>query len=107
MFKLANTAWNKSNSPAKKQTAKRNRKGTYHVLGICRAQTRIAIYHKNVKKMLNHFTDQLSDYNITNMSNTSKGAYAYTLLDLDEKIPDEVLERLSKVEGTIRIRVVK
>ena len=76
-------------------------------LGICRAQTRIAIYHKNVKKMLNHFTDQLSDYNITNMSNTSKGAYAYTLLDLDEKIPDEVLERLSQVEGTIRIRVVK
>lgn len=36
MFKLATIAWNKNNSPAKKQTAKRNRKDTYHVLGICR-----------------------------------------------------------------------
>lgn len=36
MFKLATTAWNKSNSQVKQQSAKRNRKRGYHVLGICR-----------------------------------------------------------------------
>lgn len=75
-------------------------------LGICQAETRLAIYHKNIKKMISQFTDILSDTNIENMSNTSKGNYAYTLFDLDAKVDDGIVEKLKAVDGVIRVRVV-
>ncbi len=76
-------------------------------LGVCEAESRLAVYHRNVKKMISRFTDVLSDMNIVNMSNTSKGDYAYTLFDLDTKVTQEIVERIRAVEGTVRVRVVK
>ena len=76
-------------------------------LGTCETESRIAIYHRNVKKMISRFTDVLSDLNISNMSNTSKGDYAYTLLDLDAAVPQELVEKLRSIDGVIRVRVVK
>ncbi|MDO4299358.1 MAG: phosphoglycerate dehydrogenase [Lachnospiraceae bacterium] len=76
-------------------------------LGICQAEARLAIYHKNVKKMISRFADILADTNIKNMSNTSKGDYAYTLLDLDSVVSEEILERLKAVDGVIKVRIVK
>ena len=57
--------------------------------------------------MISRFTDVLSDTNIHNMSNTSKGDYAYTLLDLDSAVSDQVVEELRAVDGVIRVRVIK
>ncbi len=76
-------------------------------LGICNAESRIAIYHRNVKKMIGRFADILSDTNIKNMSNTSKGDYAYTLVDLDTPVSGDVVEQLRAVEGVVKVRVVK
>lgn len=76
-------------------------------LGLCSAASRIAIYHKNVKKMIGRFADILSDTNIQNMSNTSKGDYAYTLLDLDTAVTEEVINRLRMLDDVMKVRVVK
>jgi D-3-phosphoglycerate dehydrogenase len=76
-------------------------------LGVCQSAARLAIFHKNIKKMISQFTDILSDTNIQNMSNTSKGDYAYTLLDLDAPVTEEAVQKLREIEGVIRIRVVK
>lgn len=76
-------------------------------LGICDSACRVAIYHKNIKKMISQFTLLLSDTNIANMSNSSRGAYAYTMLDLEDKISPDTLRRLEAVEGVIRVRIVK
>jgi D-3-phosphoglycerate dehydrogenase len=76
-------------------------------LGVCQSAARLAIFHKNIKKMISQFTDILSDTNIQNMSNTSKGDYAYTLLDLDAPVTREAVQKLREIEGVIRIRVVK
>lgn len=76
-------------------------------LGLCSAASRVAIYHKNVKKMIGRFADILSDTNIQNMSNTSKGDYAYTLLDLDTAVTEEVINRLRMLDDVIKVRVVK
>lgn len=73
-------------------------------LGKCTAPGRIAIYHKNVKKMIGRFAEILSDTNIRNMSNTSKGAYAYTLIDLDEKADPDILSKLESIEEVIKVR---
>ncbi len=76
-------------------------------MGTCGAESRIAICHKNVKKMISRFTDILSDTNIQNMSNTSRGDYAYTMFDLDSSISEELVRKLEAVEGVIKVRVVK
>ena len=75
-------------------------------MGKCTSAARIAILHRNVKKMISRFTDILSDTNIANMTNASRGEYAYTLIDLETPVSGEVLESLRKADGVIRVRLV-
>ncbi len=76
-------------------------------LGVCQAGSRIAICHRNIKKMINRFSTLLADRNIDNMSNTSRGAYAYTLFDLDMPVSGETLQNLRSIDGVLRVRVIK
>ena len=76
-------------------------------MGICRTLHRIAIYHKNVKNMIRQFADILSYTNVANMSNTSRGEYAYTMIDFDEELEPETVEILKNVKDVIRVRVVR
>lgn len=47
--------------------------------------------------------------NIDNMVNKSKGAWAYTLIDLDTfgGKADKLVEELGKIEGICRVRIVQ
>lgn len=76
-------------------------------LGVCNAESRVAIYHKNMKKMIGRFADILADTNIKNMSNTSKGDYAYTLVDLDTRVEPDVIQQLRETEGVVKVRVIQ
>ena len=76
-------------------------------LGICESASRLAICHKNVKGMISRFTDVLADTNIHNMSNASKGDFAYTLLDLDSAVSPEEFAQVEAIEGVLKVRVVK
>ncbi len=76
-------------------------------LGKCQTTARLAVYHLNIRKMISRFTALLEDTNIVNMSNTSKGEYAYTLFDLDDTVPPEVVKKLRAVPGVIKVRVIK
>ncbi len=76
-------------------------------MGICGNVTRLALYHRNIPKMISQFTDILADWNIRNMSNTSREGYAYTLIDVDTPVSEKVVDRLRFVEGVIKVRVVK
>ncbi len=76
-------------------------------MGECRAQHRIAIYHRNVKNMIRQFADILSYTNVDNMSNTSRGEYAYTMIDIDDALEPETVDRLRAVGGVVRVRVVR
>ena len=77
-------------------------------MGVCDSP-RIAIYHKNVANMISQFTTVLGEagYNISDMTNKSKGDYAYTLLDLENDITDTLIKKLVKIDGVIRVRVVR
>ncbi|MBQ9590971.1 MAG: 3-phosphoglycerate dehydrogenase [Butyrivibrio sp.] len=77
-------------------------------MGICDSP-RIAIFHKNVANMISQFTTVLggSGYNISDMTNKSKGDYAYTLIDLEDSITDELEEKMQSIEGVVRVRVVR
>lgn len=78
-------------------------------LGPVGGAHRVAIYHKNVKNMLGQFTAIMAaaDINIANMTNKSKGDFAYSLFDIESEITDDLLKKLEDVEGVVKIRVIK
>lgn len=76
-------------------------------MGICTAASRVGIFHENVKSMISQFTTALSHTNILNMSNVSRGTLAYTLLDLEESLPEETIRAMEAIPGVFRVYVVK
>mgnify|MGYP000010861927 CR=1 FL=1 len=77
--------------------------------GRCVDAGRITINHKNVPNMISQFTKTLGDagVNIANMTNKSKGDYAYTMLDVASPIDGQVAEALKAIEHVYRVRIVK
>jgi D-3-phosphoglycerate dehydrogenase len=77
-------------------------------MGVC-SKPRVAIFHANVANMIGQFTSVLggAGMNISDMTNKSKGDYAYTLIDLEDTVTDEIVDKLSEVDGVIRVRVVR
>lgn len=78
-------------------------------MGACQTAGRIGILHKNVSGMISKYSTVFSDagINISDMTNKGKGEYAYSLLDVDTKVTDDVISRLNSMEGVLRVRVVK
>ena len=78
-------------------------------MGICSQAGRVAIFHKNVTNMISQFTTVLGNkgINITDMTNKSKGEYAYTMFDLESAVSADTVEQLAAIEGVFRVRVVK
>lgn len=77
-------------------------------MGIPSYPARVAICHKNVKNMLSQFTTILggSNYNIVNMTNKSRGDYAYSMFDLEREVSPEIVRQIEAVEGVLRVRVI-
>ncbi len=77
-------------------------------MGVC-AGPRLAIIHKNVANMISQFTSFLGNagYNIKDMSNKSRGDYAYTLIDLEDEIEDAIVSKIEKIDDVIRVRIVR
>ena len=78
-------------------------------MGICTKAGRIAVFHKNIANMITKFTSILGDagINISDMTNKSRGELAYTMLDVETKPGDDLIEKLREVRGVFRVRVVK
>ena len=70
---------------------------------------RITIMHKNISGIVSKITSAFAneDVNIDNMVNKSKGEYAYTVVDSDTEASAEAISALKKINGIIRIRVIK
>ena len=78
-------------------------------MGIRGENTRIALLHRNVPNMIGQFTKILAEdnMNIADMTNKSKGKYAYTMIDIDSDVPDRVTEDLENVKEVLRVRVIR
>ena len=70
---------------------------------------RMCIIHRNVPAMLASITSLLSTdgVNVENLSNKSKGAYAYTLVDLGTRVDEKVIEDVKNLPNVIRVRVIE
>ena len=78
-------------------------------MGTCVAVGRIAITHKTIPNMISQLTKILGaeGLNIADMTNKSKGEFAYTLIDLESAASAKALDELKEIEGMYRVRVVK
>lgn len=77
--------------------------------GVCTTEGRIAILHRNIPNMLAQFTAvfSASNINISDLVNKSRGDYAYSVLDFEMAIPNSLIEQLERIEGVLKVRIVK
>ena len=70
------------------------------------APYRVGIANANVPNMLGQISTTMAKakLNIHNMLNKSKGEMAYTLVDVDSRVPAKVIEQLSDIEGVLAVR---
>ena len=78
-------------------------------MGICTKAGRVAIFHKNIANMITKFAAEFGDkgINISDLTNKSRGEVAYTMLDVEEKPTQDMVEALEKISGVFRVRIVK
>ena len=74
-------------------------------------ETRIAIVNRNVPNMLSLLVDEIGQHNINivHFMNKSKGAYAYTLIELDETDPvllEELVTNIKNAENILSARLI-
>ncbi|MCM3670600.1 phosphoglycerate dehydrogenase [Mesobacillus maritimus] len=73
---------------------------------------RVAAFHKNVPNMVGQITNAISAYNlnIADMVNRSRAEYAYTMIDIDNKVNGEtipgLLEKIKQIDGIVTVRVI-
>jgi D-3-phosphoglycerate dehydrogenase / 2-oxoglutarate reductase len=73
---------------------------------------RVLAFHHNVPNMVGQITSAISSYhlNIANMVNRSRGEYAYTMIDIDNKVNDDVIptleERIKQISGMVTARII-
>ena len=70
-------------------------------------EKRITIFHKNVHGMIAKFSTIMGEnsINIENFVNSSKGDYAYSILDV-ATVNDQIVNDLNKIDGVIKVRVI-
>lgn len=69
---------------------------------------RITILHRNIPNMLGQFTSLLADanMNIAVMSNKSKNEYAYTMIDVETEVSEDVRAKIAAIEGVLKVRII-
>ena len=65
--------------------------------------------HRNIPNMIGKLAGFLGqkNCNIANMINKSRKEYAYSMFDMDGEIPEDLAQELEKMEGCLRVRVIK
>ncbi len=78
-------------------------------MGVCTKKGRVGIFHKNVANMITKFTASFGDLgiNVSDLLSKSKGEFAYTMLDLDDEVTEDIANKLAAIDGVLRVRVVK
>ena len=76
-----------------------------NIRGARTERPRITVFHENKPNMLSQISGTVGE-NIDNMTNGSQGDYAYTMLDLDQKVTQDTIDKIKSIEGVIRVRLL-
>ena len=69
---------------------------------------RLCVLHRNVPRMLTKILEFIGDRNINveHMINKPRGEYAYTIVDLDTAIEEDVADAIRNMNNVLRVRVI-
>ena len=69
---------------------------------------RVTVVHANVPNIVSQLTQAFSKYNINidSMANKSRGEFAYTIIDIDNDIHEDIEGILGTIDGVIKVRVI-
>ena len=69
---------------------------------------RICVHHRNVANMIAQFTAAVSSagLNIENMTDKSKGDYAYCIIDVNGAPAPALAKSIAAIDGVVRVRVI-
>lgn len=78
-------------------------------MGVCTQAGRIAINHKNIPNMLSQFTTVFAseNINISDMTNKSRGQWAYTILDIESASTSSLVNKIAEIDGVVKVRIIK
>ena len=78
-------------------------------MGVCQVEGRVALLHKNIPNMIGQITSAFAKngYNISDLTNKSKGSKAYTLIDVENKASESLINELNAIEGILKVRIIK
>ena len=70
---------------------------------------RITVIHKNQPNMIATITDTISKdgINIAHFLDKNRGEFAYSIIDVDSEVSAAAVEDIKKIDGVIRIRIIK
>jgi len=70
--------------------------------------TRVAITNSNVPNMVGQISTLLAEHglNIADLLNTSRGEYAYTLIDVEGAVGDGLVDAIRAIGGVLTVRVL-
>jgi D-3-phosphoglycerate dehydrogenase len=70
--------------------------------------SRLCVIHKNVPRMLNACLDLVGKQNINveHLVNAAKGEYAYSIIELGEKVNRDLADSIAALDGVIRVRLI-
>ena len=73
-------------------------------MGVCR----LCVIHRNVPRMITNILDFISakNINVEHMINKPRGEYAYTIVDLGEKIGEDTAVGIRSMPNVLRVRVL-
>lgn len=77
-------------------------------LGPVEEGKRVTILHANIPNMVGQITSGIAKYaiNIESMVNRSRGAFAYTVLEVHSDVPEAALNDLSALDDVYRVRLL-
>ena len=77
--------------------------------GVCETKGRITVAHKNIPNMLTQFTTVFSSegINIAHMTNKRRGDYSYCIFDIDSDSTEAFAQKLSAIDGVLKVRIIK
>lgn len=70
---------------------------------------RLTVVNSNVPNMLSQISSDLgkAGLNIIDMLNKSRGELAYTVVDVDRPVPENVVQEIAAINGVLAVRVIE
>lgn len=79
------------------------------ICGPVNSDARVTILHQNIPNMVGQITTDLGTHaiNIAGMQNMSRKDWAYTVLEIEGEVDENLIKTLESIKGVVKVRLIK